>query len=152
MYAYAAGAAVVVIQLILRAAGVSGGWRPGARTLLTWAVFAGCALTPLVWQAIDRAAGRTDRAQEEVLVIEAGGSRMLETASPYLSRAAIAALPSSDRLLAYLPYQPAMAVFGLPRAADPGHHWWSDARLGFAAVTVLVLLIAVRTLARAGAP
>jgi hypothetical protein len=151
MYAYAAGAAVVLIQLVLRATGAASGWRPPARTLLTWAVFAGCALTPLVWQAMDRAAGRTDRAQEEVLVIEAGGSRLLETASPYLSRAAIAALPSSDRLLAYLPYQPAMAFFGLPRAVDPGHHWWSDARLGFAAVTVLGLLIAVRTLARAGA-
>jgi hypothetical protein len=152
MYAYAAGAAVVLVQLVLRAAGAGGGWRAPSRTLLTWAVFAGCALTPLVWQAMDRAAGRADRAQEEVQVIEAGGSRLLETASPYLGRAAIAALPSSDRLLAYLPYQPAMAVFGLPRAADPGHHWWSDARLGFAAVTVVVLLVAVRSLARSGAP
>jgi Glycosyltransferase family 87 len=151
IYAYAAGAAVVLIQLMLRAAGAGGGWRAPARTLVTWVVYAGCALTPLVWQAMDRAAGRTDRAQEEVQVIEAGGSRLLETASPYLSRAAIAALPASDRLLAYLPYQPAMAIFGLPRAVDPGHHWWSDARIGFAAVTVVVLLIAVRALARAGA-
>jgi hypothetical protein len=151
MYAYAAGAAVVLVQLVLRAAGAAGGWRPPARTLVTWAVFAGCALTPLVWQAIDRAGGRTDRAQEEVLVIEAGGHRLLETGSPYLSRAAIAALPESERLLAYLPYQPAMATFGLPRALDTGSHWWSDARIGFAAVTILVLLVAVRVLRRAGA-
>ena len=63
-----------------------------------------------------RAQGRTDRAQEEVMVIEDGARRLLETGSPYLSREAIAALPPGDQLLGYLPYQPGMAVFGLPRA------------------------------------
>ena len=77
---------------------------------------------------------------------------LLETGSPYLSRAAIAALPESERLIAYLPYQPAMATFGLPRALDAGNHWWSDARIGFAVVTVGCLLLAVRILRRAGAP
>jgi hypothetical protein len=152
LYGYAAGAAVVLVQLVLRVAGAPGGWRSSARAALTWAVFAATALTPLVWQAMDRAAGRTDRAQEEVQVIEAGGHRLLETGTPYLSRSAIAALPDSERLLAYLPYQPAMAVFGIPRAKDPGFHWWADARLGFAAVTILVLLLAMRILRRSGAP
>jgi hypothetical protein len=150
VYGYAAGAVIVLLQLVLRAFRVSFGWRSSARTALTWAVFGATALTPLVWQAMDRAAGRADRAQEEVLVIEAGGHRLLETGTPYLSRSAIAALPDADRLLAYLPYQPAMAVFGLPRALDPGFHWWADARIGFAVVTALVLLAAVRMLRRAG--
>jgi hypothetical protein len=150
LYGYAAGAVVVLIQLLLRAFRASFGWRASARFAVTWAVFAATALTPLVWQAMDRAAGRTDRAQEEVLVIEAGGHRLLETGTPYLSRAAITVLPDADRLLAYLPYQPAMAVFGMPRALDPGVHWWSDARVAFAVVTVLVLLAAVRMLRRAG--
>jgi hypothetical protein len=152
VYGYVAGAAVVLVQLALRATGAAGGWRAPARAALTWAVFAATALTPLLWQAMDRAAGRTDRAQEEVLVIESGGHRLLETGTPYLSRAAIAALPDPERLLAYLPYQPAMAVFGLPRALDHGLHWWSDARVGFALMTVLLLVLAVRILRRAGSP
>src|SRR5205807_2224016 len=55
--------------------------------------------------------------------------------------------PAGDRLLAYLPYQPGMAVFGLPRATL-GTHWWTDARVGFAAVTALALALAIRQLPR----
>jgi hypothetical protein len=149
-FGYAAAAIVVLGQLLLRAAGSSRAARPGLRFGLTWLTWSATTLLPLVWQAVDRAGGRTDRAQDEVLVIEAGGHRLLETGTPYLDRAAIAALPDADRLLAYLPYQPVMAVFGLPRALDPGAHWWTDARLWFAVVTVVALVCAVGMLARAG--
>ncbi|MEV8514910.1 glycosyltransferase 87 family protein [Dactylosporangium sp. NPDC051484] len=101
--------------------------------------FAATALLPLVVQAAQRAAGRTDRAQEEVLVVEHMGARLADTATPYLSRAAIAALPADERLLGYAPYQPGMALFGLPRAAF-GAAWWTDARVWFAVVTVFCLV------------
>jgi hypothetical protein len=97
-----------------------------ARGVLAVVTFGAVALLPLVWQSLDRAAGRADRAQEEVVVIEHGAARLVESGTPYLSRAAIAALPAGDRLLAYLPYQPGMAVFGLPRA-EAGGAAWTDA-------------------------
>jgi hypothetical protein len=112
---------------------------------VTWVT---TALLPLLLQAAQRASGRLDRAQEEVLVVEDGGRRLLDTGTPYLGRAAIAALPEGDRLLGYLPYQPGMALFGLPRAGDPGAHWWSDARVWFAVVTAAALIGALVLLGR----
>jgi len=126
--------------------------RSGARAGLAVAAWVATALLPLVLQAMQRAGGRVDRAQEEVMVIEDGGRRLLETGVPYLDRAAIAALPEGDRLQAYLPYQPAMAVFGTPRALDSAGAWWSDARVGFAVVTVVALAAALLIMRRAGAP
>jgi hypothetical protein len=110
-----------------------------AVTLVTWVT---TALLPLVVESVQRAAGRGDRAQEEVVVVEHGGDRLLHTGTPYLSHDAIAALPADDRLLGYLPYQPGMALFGLPRAAF-GIAWWTDARVWFALVTALVLALAL---------
>jgi hypothetical protein len=78
-----------------------------------------------------------------VIVIEQAGQRLVDHGTPYLSHAAIAALPQSDRLLGYLPYQPGMALFGLPRAAF-GAVWWTDARVWFALVTAAALVAAVR--------
>ncbi|MER7002994.1 glycosyltransferase 87 family protein [Dactylosporangium sp. NPDC000555] len=101
--------------------------------------FAATALLPLVVQAAQRAAGRTDRAQEEVIVVEHMGARLADTATPYLSHAAITTLPADERLLGYAPYQPGMALFGLPRAAF-GAGWWTDARVWFAVVTVFCLV------------
>ncbi|MGE5829370.1 MAG: glycosyltransferase 87 family protein, partial [Micromonosporaceae bacterium] len=115
---------------------------------LTWAAVG---LLPLLVLALARAGGRADRAQEEVVVIENGGRRLLETGTPYLSRAAIAALPAGERLLGYLPYQPGMALFGLPRALDPAAAWWSDARTWFALVTAAALAAALWLLRRGGA-
>jgi hypothetical protein len=123
-----------------------------ARAVVAAGAWTATALLPLVLLAYQRATGRTDRAQEEVLVIEDGGRRLLETGTPYLGRAAIAALPESERLEAYLPYQPGMAGFGIPRALDGAGSWWSDARVGFAVVTVAGLAAAVLMLRRAGAP
>jgi Glycosyltransferase family 87 len=124
--------------------------RLAVRVGLAAAAFAGTALLPLVVEAVQRAGGRGDRAQEEVLVVEHGGDRLLHTGTPYLTRDAIAALPVDERLLGYLPYQPGMAIFGLPRAAA-GDAWWTDARVYFALATVLALGWAARLLWVAGA-
>lgn len=136
-WGYAAG--FVITLVVLR------------RLLLTAGVFAAVTLVPLVTQAVQRAGGRTDRAQEEVLVAEQMGQRLLDTGTPYLDRPDIAALPSSERLLGYSPYQPGMAIFGLPRALF-GNHWWTDARIWFAVATVVALLWTLRLLADLVAP
>jgi hypothetical protein len=152
---YAAATVVVLTQLAARWAGPRSlrlWWGAGARTVLAVTAWTATALLPLVIQAVQRAGGRADRAQEEVLVIEDGGRRLLETGSPYLDRAAIAALAADDRLLAYMPYQPGMAVFGIPRALDPSSAWWSDARVWFALVTGVCLALALILLRRAGVP
>ncbi|MFY1705114.1 glycosyltransferase 87 family protein [Micromonospora sp. WMMA1923] len=112
-----------------------------AVTLLTWA---GTALLPLLLQSAQRAAGHAHRAQEEVLVVEDSGIRLADHGTPYLTRDAIAALPADERLLGYTPYQPGMALFGLPRAVVDT--WWTDARVWFAVATAIVLALAVRTL------
>ncbi len=140
---YAAATLVVIVQLISR--------QVRGRAVLTAAAWVATAIVPLVVQAVQRADGRTDRAQEEVIVVEHGGDRLLHTGTPYLTRAAIAALPPDERLLGYLPYQPGMALFGLPRAIF-GVAWWTDARVWFAMVTGTVIALAVALLARAGVP
>jgi Glycosyltransferase family 87 len=143
VWAYLAGFGVVGVQMATR--------RPAGRMAWTWTIWAGCALLPLVVEAVQRAGGRTDRAQEEVLVVEQMGERLLQTGTPYLRADAILTLPPEGRLLGYAPYQPGMAVFGLPRALA-GEVWWTDARVWFAAVTLAALLAAVRTLRPGGPP
>jgi hypothetical protein len=112
------------------------------RDLLAWATWGAVALLPLVIQSVQRAGGRTDRAQEEVLVVEHMGESLLHSGTPYLSRTEIAAIPLDERLLGYRPYQPGMSLFGLPRAVA-GDHWFTDARIWFAIMTVLTLGAAV---------
>ncbi|WP_372443755.1 glycosyltransferase 87 family protein [Nucisporomicrobium flavum] len=136
-WTYLAMFVVVGTQFLLR--------RPALRTALTWVAWAGVALLPLVVQAVQRAGGRADRAQEEVLVVEHMGGRLADTGTPYLGPEAISALPPGEQLLGYAPYQPGMAVFGLPRAAF-GDAWWTDARIWFALVTAGALVAAVRLL------
>jgi hypothetical protein len=137
-WAYLAATVLTLAQLPYR--------RP-ARTALTWLTWLFACLLPLVVEAGQRAGGRTDRAQDEVLVVERMGDRLLHTGTPYLGRESILALPAPDRLGAYSPYQPGMAVFGLPRAAL-GDHWWTDARVWFAVVTAAALVLAVSLLPR----
>ncbi|MFJ8581508.1 glycosyltransferase 87 family protein [Micromonospora sp. NPDC093277] len=122
----------------------------GARWAVTGFAWATTTLLPLVAQSVQRAAGRTDRAQEEVVVVEHAGSRLAEHGTPYLGHDAIAALPPAEQLLGYTPYQPGMALFGLPRAATDA--WWTDARIWFALVTAAVLAAAVATLRTAATP
>jgi hypothetical protein len=134
LWGYAAATLAVAVQLLIRAYGIR------TRAALTWLTWAATALLPLVVEAVQRAGGRTDRAQGEVLVVEQAGQRLLDHGTPYLGRDAIAALPDADRLLSYTPYQPGMALFGLPRAVGDG--WWTDARVWFAVVTALALIAA----------
>jgi hypothetical protein len=119
----------------------------GARALLTAGAFVVTAVLPMLLEAVARAGGRVDRAQEEVGVVEAGGVRLLHTGTPYLSHDAIAALPGPSRLDAYLPYQPGMALFGLPKALA-GTAWWTDARVWFTATLVVAIAWAVLLLRR----
>src|SRR5262249_13522082 len=104
--------------------------------VLTWVAVVA---VPLVVEAT------SGHAQEEVTVVERAGQRLIDTGTPYLSRAAIAALPPGDRLLGYVPYQPGMALFGLPRALAGGA-WWTDARVWFALVTATALAMALAVL------
>ncbi|GIE32041.1 hypothetical protein Ait01nite_050860 [Actinoplanes italicus] len=120
------------------------------RGVLTWAAWGAVALLPLVVQAVQRAGGRTDRAQEEVVVVEHMGESLLHSGTPYLSRMEIAAIPLDERLLGYRPYQPGMSIFGLPRALA-GDHWWTDARIWFAIITVATVAAAL-TLLRDSTP
>lgn len=117
------------------------------RMWLTAACAAAVTVMPLLAEAVQRAAGVAGRAQEEVLVVEASGSRLLATGSPYLSVEEIAKLP--DPLLGYNPYQPGMSVFGLPRAVL-GESWFTDARVWFAVVTAAAVLVALTLLRDAG--
>ncbi|WP_431883065.1 glycosyltransferase 87 family protein [Micromonospora gifhornensis] len=142
---YLAAALLVTGQLLIRRrrpdsalSGVPARWLVAS---LTWSTVT---LLPLTWQSIQRAAGRNDRAQEEVLVVEDSGRRLLETGTPYLGPDAIAALPAGEQLLGYTPYQPGMALFGLPRAVHDT--WWTDARVWFAVGTALALVLAARLL------
>lgn len=118
---------------------------------VTWVVWVGVAGVPLVLQAIQRAGGRGDRAQEEVLVIEHMGERLIDSGTPYLPADAIAALPPGQQLMGYSPYQPGMAIFGVPRALA-GDGWWTDSRVWFAVATIGALLGATRVLRGAGSP
>jgi hypothetical protein len=142
--AYAAATLAVIVQLLFRVRlpAVAG---TTARATLTWTTWLAAAVLPLIVEAVQRAAGRTDRAQEEVAVVERMGARLLEHGTPYLSRDAIAALPADDRLAAYSPYQTGMSVFGLPRALA-GDIWWTDARIWFAITTAAALLTATTLL------
>ncbi|MFF5172319.1 glycosyltransferase 87 family protein [Micromonospora sp. NPDC000089] len=142
-YGYLLAALLVGGQLLVRRR------RPGwagtrARALVTGLTWVTTALLPLAVLAVARASGRTDRAQEEVLVVEHAGDRLAHTGTPYLGPDAIAALPADERLLGYTPYQPGMALFGLPRAAVDA--WWTDSRVWFALVSALALGLAVAAL------
>jgi Glycosyltransferase family 87 len=117
--------------------------RPQWRSSIAAGAWVLTCLLPLVLQAIQRASGRSDRAQEEVQVIEHAGRRLLEHGTPYLGRAELASL--DHPLLGYLPYQPGMALFGLPRSLDPLGAWWSDARVWFALATAAMLIAMHRT-------
>ncbi|MEU8166567.1 glycosyltransferase 87 family protein [Micromonospora sp. NPDC049004] len=142
---YLVATLAVIVQLLLRRRDPATRLASlPTRWAVTGLVWASTALLPALWQSVERATGRADRAQEEVLVVEQAGTRLLEHGTPYLGRDAIAALPAGEQLLGYTPYQPGMALFGLPRAlADT---WWTDARVWFAVGTALALALAVAAL------
>lgn len=146
VFGYAAAAVVAAAQALARRRSPRfTGTR--ARAVTAALAFAATAVAPVLIQAAQRASGRLDRAQEEVGVVESGGARLWHTGTPYLSHDAIKALPKSQWLDAYLPYQPGMALFGLPRAAA-GVVWWTDARIWFLLVFVASVVAALALLRR----
>jgi hypothetical protein len=128
------GYAVAAIIALFR----TGVVRRAGLTIATWIVVA--------WLPLILEASALPHRQEEVTVVERAGARLLETGTPYLSRSSIAALPVDERLLGYAPYQPGMAVFGLPRAVL-GSFWLTDARIWFGLATVACLVTGYRLLA-----
>ncbi|HTF10227.1 MAG TPA: glycosyltransferase 87 family protein [Asanoa sp.] len=133
---YAVAAVAVLVQWL------AGNRDHRLRAAITGVAWVATAWVPMLIQCVERAGGRSDRAQEEVLVVEDGGIRLLHHGTPYLSDGTVAGLPADERLLGYLPYQPGMALFGLPRAIA-GSAWWTDARIWFLVVTVAALAIAI---------
>ena len=115
------------------------------RMWVSVAAVAAVVVMPLVAAVFERSNGVGGRAQEEVLVVEASGRRLVDTGSPYLTAGQIAEYPGGEQLLAYNPYQPGMAVFGLPRALS-GSGWFGYARLWFALATLIAVVIALRLL------
>ncbi|MBN1172431.1 MAG: DUF2029 domain-containing protein [Micromonosporaceae bacterium] len=156
-WGYSASAAMVVLQLLLNRpwvdrnrscppAGdrlITGLRARAVITATTWITVVG---VPLAGQAIWRASGRTGFAQSEVLVVETAGRRLLEDGTPYLDRIAIATLHPNEQVLAYTPYHPGMAVFGMPRVLFRSA-WWTDARVWFALVTIAALVGTIFVLA-----
>jgi hypothetical protein len=141
LFGYAVAAALTVALHLTRR------HSPAVRAVVVGIGWLGVTIVPLLVEATQRVAGNPYRAQEEVVVVEHGAARLLETGTPYLTREAIAATP--DPLLGYLPYQPGMTVFGLPRAVF-GVHVWTDARVWFALATAGCLVAALRLLRHAG--
>ena len=129
---YAAATVAVLVQWATKRAGTR------IRAIVTAAAWTAVAWVPMVIQAVERAGGRLDRAQEEVVVVEHAGARLIDTGTPYLSNDAISALPTDERLLGYVPYQPGMSLFGLPRAVA-GDAWWTDSRIWFALATLAAI-------------
>ena len=90
---------------------------------------AGALAAPLVWLAT------REPITPDALVVGRSGVLLLHHGSPYLGSAALA----SGGWLAYNPYLPVMAVFGLPKALGlPG--LLADPRPWLAAATFLILL------------
>jgi hypothetical protein len=142
VFGYLALVAVAVVQLVLRRGVLL---RAGVRMALVFAGWTATTLVPLLVEAAQRASGQHGRAQEEVGVVETAGARLMDTGSPYLSHDGILhALPSLG-YLAYVPYNPGIAVFGLPRRFY-GDAWWTDARVWFALVTAAALVWALALL------
>jgi hypothetical protein len=72
------GPAALVVAMLLTQPGVT--WFK--RALVAGATAVAVAALPLGAQLLERSGGAGDRAQEEVLVVEASGERLLESGSP----------------------------------------------------------------------
>jgi hypothetical protein len=127
---WAAGGYVVAVAVA--------GWpgRRGARGNQAWALavaVAGALMAPLVWLATH------EPVTPDALVVARSGVLLVHHGTPYLQSAALA----RGGWIAYNPYLPVMAIFGLPKALGlPG--LLADPRPWLAGVTFLILLAAFR--------
>ncbi|WP_239076830.1 glycosyltransferase 87 family protein [Actinocatenispora rupis] len=120
---------------------------PAVRMAVVFVGWVATTLVPLVVESAQRATGMPGRAQDEVGVVEVAAARLVDTGSPYLSHDGILAALPAQGYLAYVPYNPGIAVFGLPRRYG-GDVWWADARVWFAVVTAVALVAALVLLRR----
>lgn len=86
-------------------------------------------------------------AQPEVTVVERAGARLIDAGSLYPTGAELVTEVQHWGFAAFLPYLPAMAVFGVPHAWANGA-LWTDARVAFGLVYV-VCVVAVLAHVRA---
>lgn len=133
---YAAGA-VLAVALAVRGASFR------ARVALAVAVLAGSLVVPLALEVGWRAS--TDpglHAQSEAIVTEEAAGAVARGRDPYAVEygGALARRPTATRT--HFPYLPGMLVFGAPGAWG-GDHPWTDARVAFAATTLVLVLAAL---------
>ena len=115
------------------------------RVVLAIAVFAGAAVAPMIIAVGARAATHpSTHAQSEVIVIEEGAHALFRGDDPYrveYLRGPLAGRPRATKT--HVPYMPGMLVFGIPRALG-GHEAWTDARVWFLGVSLVVGIAAIR--------
>lgn len=112
----------------------------GGQVAALAAAVAGALVAPLTWLAT------REPATPDVVVVARSGVLLLHHGTPYLPAAQLA----HGGWLAYNPYLPVMAVFGLPKAVGlPGI--LGDPRPWLASATFLLLYATVRVTAKRGA-
>ncbi len=125
------------------AALAAGTWRSRGRDAAIAASLAGALAGPLIWQ-VTGGSGMSRAGEGALEVVARSGRLLLAHGTPYLPAAQL------THALAYDPYLPLMAAFGLPGAAGlPA--WAGSPRLWFAVLAVLGLAVAFR-LGRGGRP
>jgi hypothetical protein len=116
-----------------------------ARAWLAALVFMGAALLPLGLEVTWRAHTAPGlHVQSEAIVTEEAANALLDGRNPYAAQyldGPLAARPLGTKT--HFPYLPGMLIFGLPRGLDT-HHPWADARVSFAAVTMVLAWAAIR--------
>jgi phosphatidylinositol alpha-1,6-mannosyltransferase len=113
-------------------------WRSRGRQAALAAALAGALAGPLIWLTI------TAPATPDAAVVMRSGALLLHHATPYLSVTQL----GHGGWLAYNPYLPAMALFGLPHGLGlPGLA--GDPRPWLAAATLLIMFAAFRAAAPA---
>jgi hypothetical protein len=124
-------------------------WTP-ARLGVYLLALVGATLLPLALEVLWSAdTGWKTHAQEEVVVVENAGHRVLEGKTlypvidgPHHEVHLPALAPGEPTYAAYFPYLPGMAVFGLPAGTKVAPRL-TDARVAFSVVTVLVVVVAL---------
>jgi hypothetical protein len=113
-------------------------WRSYGRDAALVASLAGALVIPLAWLAAHAPA------TPDVLVVSRSAALLLAHGTPYLSGSQLGPLAGP---IAYNPYLPAMAVFGLPRALGV-QGLAGDPRLWLGATSVVLLTLAFRVAGR----
>jgi hypothetical protein len=114
---------------------------PRGRDLALVIALAGAIVAPLLWQPVTGGQRIPGFGEGSLWVVARAGRLLVNTGSPYLPAAAISHVLTYKYILAYNPYEPAMAVFGLPGALGL-HGALANPRLWLTATGVLTLGLA----------